>query len=198
MSKKEELETKMIEAAVQEFMARGLDSGSMENIAKVAEVSKRTLYKYYPNKEAIFDAIIEKLLAAVCGFIPAPYSKSESLENQLSKLIDHKAELMTSEEYMSISRLVLSEVMKGRKLEPKHLERFYVSELHFIKWIDAGKKDGKITSKQPSDLIANQFHSIIKGQLFYPVIFGMKELSKSDVKTAKKIALDFFLNTFCH
>lgn len=197
MSKKEELETKMIEAAVQEFMARGLESGSMENIAKVAEVSKRTLYKYYPNKEAIFDAIIEKLLIAVCGFVPAPYSKSEPIEKQLTKIIDYKAELMTSDEYMNISRLVLSEVMKGRKLEPKHLERFYVAELHFIKWIDAGKKDGKIISKQSSDLIANQFHSIIKGQLFYPVIFGIKELTKNDVKVAKKIALEFFINSFC-
>ena len=197
MSKKEELESKMIEAAVLEFLARGLESGSMENIAKEAEVSKRTLYKYFPNKEAIFDAIIEKLLLAVCGFIPTPYSKNESIETQLTKIIEYKAELMTSTEYMNISRLVLSEIMKGRRLEQKHLERFYVSELHFIKWIDAAKKDGKISSKQSSDLIANQFHSIIKGQLFYPVIFGFKELSKTDIKVAKKIALDFFIGTFC-
>jgi TetR/AcrR family transcriptional regulator of autoinduction and epiphytic fitness len=197
MSKKEELEAKMIEAAVQEFMAKGLDSGSMENIAKIAEVSKRTLYKYYPNKEEIFDAIIEKLLIAVCATILDSYSKSESIEKQLTKIIDYKAALMISPEYLNISRLVLCEVIKGRKFGPKHLERFYTSELHFIKWIDAAKKDGKITSKQPSELIANQFHSIIKGQLFYPVIFGMKELSKSDIKTAKKIAIDFFLNSFC-
>lgn len=197
MSKKEELDSKIIEAAVLEFMVRGLDSGSMENIANVAEVSKRTLYKYYPTKEAIFDAIIEKLLESVCGSVPAVYSKKEPLEGQLSKIIDHKASLMTSTEYMNISRLVLSEVMKGRKFEQKHLERFYVSELHFIKWIDAAKKDGKITSKQSSELIANQFHSIIKGQLFYPVIFGIKDLSKTDVKLAKKIGLEFFLNSFC-
>lgn len=197
MSKKEELEEKMIQAAVQEFMAKGLDSGSMENIAKIAEVSKRTLYKYYPSKEEIFDAIIEKLLIAVCATILDTYSKSESIEKQLTKIIDYKAELMTSPEYLNISRLVLCEVIKGRKFGPKHLERFYKSELHFIKWIDAAKKDGKITSKQSSELIANQFHSIIKGQLFYPVIFGMKELSKNDIKTAKKIAIDFFLNSFC-
>lgn len=197
MSRKEELESKIIEAAILEFLKRGLESGSMENIASVAEVSKRTLYKYYPNKESIFDAIIEKLLSAVCGFIPVAYLKSETIEKQLCKIIDHKADLMTSVEYMDISRLVLSEVMKGRKLEDKHLERFYVSELHFIKWIDAAKKDGKISSKQSSDLIANQFHSILKGQLFYPVIFGIKSLSKNDIKTGKKIALDFFMNSFC-
>lgn len=197
MSKKEELESKIIEAAVGEFLARGYDSGSMENIAKLAEVSKRTLYKYYPNKEAVFDAIIEKLLLGVCSSSPAAYSKSESIEEQLSKIIDYKSALMTSPDYVDISRLVLSEIIKGRKLAPNHLERFSVSEQHFIKWIDAAKKDGKIASKQSSELIANQFHSIFKGQIFYPVIFGFKELSKNDVKTAKKIALEFFINSFC-
>lgn len=188
----------MISAAVGEFLARGFESGSMENVAKEAEVSKRTLYKYYPNKDALFEAILDKLMTAVCGNVPVPYSKTESIESQLTKIIEKKTELMTSHEYMNISRLVMSEFIKGRKLEKERLERFYETELHFIKWIEAAKKDGKITSKQPADLIANQFHSIIKGQLFYPVLFGIKELNKNDVKIAKKIALEFFINSFCH
>lgn len=197
MGNKEELEHKMIQAAVKEFLARGLESGSMENIAKVAEVSKRTLYKYYPNKDAIFEAILDVMMEAVCGNVPVAYSKTESIEKQLTRIIDRKADLMTSDEYMDISRLVMSELIKGRKLSQERMDRFYETELHFIKWIEAGKKDGSITSKQPADLIANQFHSIIKGQLFYPVLFGFKPLSKSDIKTAKKIALDFFINSFC-
>lgn len=197
MSKKEELESKMLEAAVGEFLNKGLESGSMENIAKEAQVSKRTLYKYYPNKEAIFDALIEKLLESACGYTKVLYSKKESLQTQIEAIIEAKAELLTSDEYISISRLVLSEVMKTKKLSEKHLEKFYESELHFLKWIDAAKKDGKITSKQSSELISNQLHSIIKGQLFYPVVFGMKTLTKSDIKLAKKIASDFFINSFC-
>lgn len=187
----------MLEAAVGEFLNKGLESGSMENIAKEAQVSKRTLYKYYPNKEAIFDALIEKLLESACGYTKVLYSKKESLQTQIEAIIEAKAELLTSDEYISISRLVLSEVMKTKKLSEKHLEKFYESELHFLKWIDAAKKDGKITSKQSSELISNQLHSIIKGQLFYPVVFGMKTLTKSDIKLAKKIASDFFINSFC-
>lgn len=195
---KEELEIKMIEAAVQEFMKRGLESGSMENIAKMAEVSKRTLYKYYPSKDAIFDALIEKLLESVCGNVGFTYSKSKSIEEQIGEIIEQKAELMLSQEYMNISRLVLSEIIKGKKMNEKHLARFYETEQLFLKWIDAAKKDGKIKSKQSSELISTQLHALIKGQLFYPVIFGFKELSKSDVKVAKKSTIEFFLNSFCN
>lgn len=197
MAKKDEITKNIIEAGIQEFMAKGLDSASMESIAKVAQVSKRTLYKYFPSKESIFDALIEELLNAFCGFTPVVYSKTESLEEQIKKIVDIKVELLTSENYINISKLVLSEVLKSKKLDESHIQKFYESEAVFLKWIDAAKKDGKITSKQPSDLISNQVHSIVKGQLFYPVLFGVKKISKQDIKMAKKTTVEFFLNSFC-
>ena len=193
-----EVTQKIIEAAVQEFMVKGLDGSSMENIAKMAEVSKRTLYKYYPNKEAIFDALVMELLETACAFPGQVYSKTETLEDQINNIVEAKAQLLTSEDYIKISRLVLSEVMKGRKMNESQLAQFYESEKKFLKWIDAAKKDGKIKSKQSSELIATQVHSIVKGQLFYPVIFGVKaKLSPADIKLAKKITIEFFLNSFC-
>lgn len=196
MTKKTELTDKIIQAAILEFTSRGLDSGSMENIASVAQVSKRTLYKYFPNKEAIFDTLIHKLLDGFKSY-SLTYSKLLSIESQIEKLLDAKIELMTSDGYMDISRLVLSEVIKGKKLNEEHLVKFYESEHKFLKWIDAAKKDGKIKSKQSSELISNQVHSIVKGQIFYPALFGIKEIGKQDVKVAKKIAVEFFLNSFC-
>ena len=199
MAKKDELTKKIIQAAVLEFTSKGLDSGSMENIASTASVSKRTLYKYFPNKEAIFDSLIDMLLGCFKEYSDVTYSKTEPIEKQIEKIIDAKIELITSPEHMDISRLVLSEVMKGRKLNAEHMKKFYETEEKFLKWIDAAKKDGKIKSKQPSELISNQVHSIVKGQVFYPVLFGMVDkIGKTEAKTAKKIAVEFFLNSFCH
>ena len=134
-----EVTQKIIEAAVQEFMVKGLDGSSMENIAKMAEVSKRTLYKYYPNKEAIFDALVMELLETACAFPGQVYSKTETLEDQINNIVEAKAQLLTSEDYIKISRLVLSEVMKGRKMNDSQLAQFYESEKKFLKWIDAAK-----------------------------------------------------------
>lgn len=197
MGRKEEITARIQESAIEEFIQKGLNSASMESIANNADVSKRTLYKYYPNKDEIFDDIINLLLESFCTYSSFSYSKETPLESQLENIIQTKIELITSEEYVKISKLVLSELLKSKSLSEKHLQQFYESEQKFIKWIDEAKKDGKVVSKQPSELIANQFHSIIKGQAFYPVIFGIAKLTERDVENSKITAKSFFLNSFC-
>jgi TetR/AcrR family transcriptional regulator of autoinduction and epiphytic fitness len=198
MRRKEEITARIQESAINEFILKGLISASMENISKNADVSKRTLYKYYPNKDKIFDDIVSLLLDSVCGLSNICYSSEISIGEQLQDIIDTKIDLLTSDDYVKISKLVLSELIKSRPLSEKHFNQFSESEQTFIRWIDEAKKDGKITSKDPSELMANQFHSIIKGQIFYPVIFGIKKLTKNDIINSKKTAKEFFLKSFCH
>lgn len=197
MGRKEEITIRIQEAAIEEFIEKGVISASMENIANRAEVSKRTLYKYYPNKDEIFDDIISLLLESFCTYSGFIYKKDIPIEDQLDNIIQHKVELITSENYIKISKLVLSELLKSKKPSQKHLEQFYESEQKFIKWIDQAKKNGAVTSKLPSEIIANQFHSIIKGQLFYPVIFGIVQINENDIKVSKETAKMFFLKSFC-
>ena len=44
----------VLEGARQVFMAEGFDGASVDDIAKVAEVSKATLYAYFPDKKLLF------------------------------------------------------------------------------------------------------------------------------------------------
>lgn len=48
----------IVEGARQVFMAQGFDGASMNEIARVAGVSKGTLYVYFQNKEQLFEAIV--------------------------------------------------------------------------------------------------------------------------------------------
>ncbi len=57
--------------------------------------------------------------------------------------------------------------------------------------MDFAKKDGKVTSNLSSALIANQFYSIIKGQIFFPVILGLSDASSENTDLAKSTAKDF-------
>src|SRR5690349_14271324 len=47
----------ILEGARQVFLARGFDGASMGEIAKVAGVSKGTLYVYFDSKESLFEAL---------------------------------------------------------------------------------------------------------------------------------------------
>ena len=48
----------ILDGARRLFLADGFDGASMNDIARVAGVSKGTLYVYFPSKEALFEALI--------------------------------------------------------------------------------------------------------------------------------------------
>lgn len=48
----------IVEGARRVFLADGFDGASMNDIARVAGVSKGTIYAYFPSKEALFSALV--------------------------------------------------------------------------------------------------------------------------------------------
>lgn len=52
----------LVEAALDLFVERGFAATKMEDIARRAGVTKGTAYLYFPNKEALFKAVIETAL----------------------------------------------------------------------------------------------------------------------------------------
>jgi AcrR family transcriptional regulator len=52
----------ILDAALQVFTSRGLRDGTMEEIAEAAELGKATLYYYFPSKETILHALMEKTI----------------------------------------------------------------------------------------------------------------------------------------
>lgn len=197
MNRKDEIIFKIHKSALEEFISSGLDSASMERIAQEASISKRTLYKYFPNKEKIFADIVDDLLDRACSGFDCTYIEKEPIEVQISKIVENKIKLFTDSEFLKISKLVFAELIKSHDLKITQLEKYQASEQKFINWIDIGKKEGAILSTQESSLISNQLNSIIKGQIFYPVMFGFKTITNEDIEMSKTIAISFFLNSFC-
>lgn len=52
----------MVEAGQRLFLRDGLRGASMEAIAREAGVAKATLYSYFPDKEAVFAAVVERIV----------------------------------------------------------------------------------------------------------------------------------------
>ena len=58
---------KILEAARYLVLRQGLKATTMEAIAREAQVAKPTLYGYFPDKEAVFQGIVEELVEALLG-----------------------------------------------------------------------------------------------------------------------------------
>jgi AcrR family transcriptional regulator len=56
------VEERILDAAGQVFLARGFEGASIDEIAEVARAGKPTIYARFPGKEALFAAVVERLV----------------------------------------------------------------------------------------------------------------------------------------
>jgi AcrR family transcriptional regulator len=62
---KEDIKLSILDAARNVFVIDGFEASSMRQIAKGAGVTVGNLYRYFENKEAIYDAIIKDVISAI-------------------------------------------------------------------------------------------------------------------------------------
>lgn len=186
----------ILQASTQEFLEKGLEAASMHQIAESAKVSKRTLYKYFPTKDKLYSALIDELLDQVYEN-QVSYSPNIPIKEQLEKVVDNKIELLLSEPFLNMSKIILGEMLKSRKPSEQQLMRMYNTEATFIHWIHEAKEDKQISSTTNNEVMANQFLSILKGQTFYPVIFYFADVKMIDKKAVRDTTVNFFLESFC-
>lgn len=63
----ERTRTQILDAATDEFSARGLGGARVDSIARAAGVNKRMLYHYFGNKEDLFLAVLERAYEKIRG-----------------------------------------------------------------------------------------------------------------------------------
>src|SRR5271155_3217371 len=57
-----QVEERILDAAGQVFLERGFSGASIDEIAEVARAGKPTIYGRFPGKEALFTAVIDRLV----------------------------------------------------------------------------------------------------------------------------------------
>ena len=73
----------ILEAARNLFLRNGLRGTTMEAIAREARIAKPTLYAHFPDKDAVFLAIVEQLLAAKVAAFEAGLAEDGPIEARI-------------------------------------------------------------------------------------------------------------------
>ena len=78
----------IIEAAITEFAHNGREKASMKEIASASGVSVGVLYNYYENKDALYNAALEKCFENLKNVISINTHEAGSLTELFSRLVD--------------------------------------------------------------------------------------------------------------
>ncbi len=104
------------------FLARGYTGTSTDAIAKAAGISKETLYAYYPNKEALFAAVLQHVMDVLEDgqqFKEIEHTMLDSSDAFRQALIHLAQRILSSAmqpDYLALVRIVLAESMRVPQL----------------------------------------------------------------------------------
>jgi len=177
------------------FLNDGFDGASMNDIARVAGVSKGTLYVYFDSKEALFEALIrEDRQQQAEQLVPTiePRDAREFLGFYGRRLI----ELMTRPEMLAQVRLVIAATTKF----PRIGRAFYeAGPCHGVrrlarlrKLVEAGELEIADT-----ELAAQQFAELCKAGLFNRALFCADVTIQPDEIDARvDAAVEMFMRVY--
>lgn len=184
----------IVNAAVQEFQARGYYATSMNSIAAAANVSKRTLYNHFDSKESLFDAILESLANASAELSTCVFDEDRDLAEQLAELARVEIEFLTSPAVQALARAGLSRLVGepevGKKLNQRHFHKRV--EL----WLRDAQEAGCLIELN-TQFAAKQFMGLLSAFAFWPSICSGESIPGN---TKRKRIIDetvtMFLNSY--
>ena len=80
----------ILDAAQALFLQQGLSGTTMEAIARTAGVAKPTLYAYFSDKEAVFRAVIERVLAGFRAAVEKRLEDEGTAEDRVAQALAAK------------------------------------------------------------------------------------------------------------
>ncbi|WP_035724691.1 TetR/AcrR family transcriptional regulator [Bradyrhizobium sp. ARR65] len=193
-----DVKARILDAAQRIFLKRGYQSTSLDEIAEAAPASKPTIYAHFEGKEALFEAVVARVIEGLTnfeGFEP----KGRSVQDKLANLGIEVVERFI-EETLGITRATIAEADRfpalSRNVEKAARDRTAAAVSHVL-------NDATHTLSRGSKGAFSGKRSISTAQIFMDLILlpmlmralmgqGAKEL-KSELPAFVHERVSFFL-----
>ena len=81
-----EVEERILDAAAKVFLERGFEGASVDEIADVARAGKPTIYARFPGKEALFTAVVERIVREITSSFERIAPTGATIEERLASI----------------------------------------------------------------------------------------------------------------
>ena len=163
----------ILQSAYSLMATTGLAATSIDAVARDSNVSKMTIYKWWPSREAL---LIDAFLHHASVMLPLP-----SIGTPADRLRSHAGAYAKAlqGEFGKVQLAVISECISNTGSAEIFYERYLqYRRTALIELIAAGQQDGSIgATGAPEDL-----YDAIYGSLFYRYVFGIKPISPAQAR----------------
>ena len=178
----------ILDAATMAFRDEGYECTSMDRIAELAGASKRTVYNHFGSKEALFQAVVERLFEHVAELKNIDWDPERPIEQQLADFARAKSLVAEDDKTLCLVRVVLGVFIRQPELVREVIIRAADDENKLVRWLEKAHASGRLEVADP-ELAANLFWSLASGALFWPQLLeGRMDPEESERMTQEVVA----------
>ena len=167
----------MLDAGIVELAEHGLAGASMESIATRAEVSKRTLYKHFPSKDAVLEAVLTLLMERVDPLSKLHYERQRDFIEQLREIGAKEMQLICDPDFIRLSRVLMVECMRCEAQSQRLMEKFGEKENSVYHWFQQAGDAGEL-GKLDARLAADIFVALLKSSAYWFAVIAWQPAPK--------------------
>jgi len=155
------------------FLAQGFANANMDAIAKLAQVSKATVYSYFPDKQSLFIEVVKNECVQKTDFALEAINQNAHIESVLTQAAHHIIRFMLSDFSLRVFRICVAEADRFPELG----QHFYqngpqLGQQTLCTLFQAAIERGELTIKDKT-LAADQFIELCKADLWSRSILGI-------------------------
>lgn len=171
----------IIEGAQAAFQKYGVADSSMDKIAELANVSKRTVYNHFGSKEALVAEIITNDWKKKVVVDHVTFDPSQDIKSQLTRIIAHEIELISNPEMMELVRVAMAHFLFAPESQQTQMAKILEQETSLKRWIKRAVAEGKLKPLDV-DVAEEQIGGLLKARAFWPQILRQQPLLNEQEK----------------
>lgn len=184
-------------AAVAVFLSQGFSGASVDEIALRADVSKATMYKFFPTKEVLFLETVREAFAGYAAAMEIPELGERSAEDVLTTLAQTIVGIFCVPELVDLFRLCVAEAKRFPEVARGFFEAGPETAVRHVshvmeKLVAAGQMD-----IEDCDMAAWHFSELCKAEIFHQAVFGLRRtFSDREITAHAQAAVEMFLRAY--
>jgi len=151
--KKDNTEEKILNAAHEVFIKKGMDGTRMQEIADTAGINKALLHYYFRTKQKLFEAIFKKVFKQIFPKIETFVFSERPIEEKIATFVDNYIDILLKNPFLPTFILkeinrdprFLASVIKSQGINPNQVFAMFEKEMEL----------GNIRKMDPRELLVN-------------------------------------------
>src|SRR6516165_7696398 len=161
----------ILDAALDEFAARGFAAARLDDVARRAQVAKGTIYLYFRDKESLFQELVRSMLSPLVGTIEAAALRDLPIRAVVETIVDLFVNEIYGTRRKDVIRLMIAEGPRFPALAEFYYREVIARVLPVVRArltlaVERGELPHNALARFPQLLVAPALVSIMWNALF--------------------------------